>query len=93
MAAARRAGVAVVGYPVWLTYRAAASERAQQVLSAPGAGIRLKVSKAAENAREQALSRYVSQFTPLRSDLTAVVPGDLELHHADQLVFTAEAVR
>ena len=89
VAAARRLGVGVVGYPVWLTYRGAVDARAEQLLSAPGAGVRLNVSEDAEAARRRALSRYVSQLAPLRPDVTAVVPADLELHHGEQIVLTA----
>jgi len=87
--AAQRSGARLIEYPVWMTYwtQPAILEHSSFRL------VRVATSARAEATRTRALREYRSQHTPLREDLTPVVPPEMLAHHGGQLALLPRGAR
>lgn len=77
-------GVALLGYPVWLTYWGDPDDHAVPLW-------RLTTDDRAEQAYADAVACFSTQLTPLRPELTAVIPPAMVAHHRQQLLLPHRA--
>ena len=75
-------GVAVLEFPVWMTFWCEPDSSAAQAARL----VRIVTDEIAEQDHERACARYESQILPLADDLTAVVPAEMLEHHRQQLL-------